>query len=359
MAAMLINFFSYAHEKHSITKTNYMKHFKTSHFTLTACYFIMLFAYCIAMDSCITINTGKCCTDNCVDITNAVLTKRSPHCKDYVGKYCAVVRDIDNDTTFKAGFSIKHLGNKCVWYTDALPNHNFNDNPTDSFPNRVKAQVYRFEIPDNPVFAASKTPLSLDYYNAILLNGALVDLLSDGCCCPPPPPGSLPGTPIPGCGEIIGCSDTSNPWRKDPMSPLAGFHPDSHNAHSQADGTYHYHGDPRALYDTTGATESPLIGFAADGFPIYGPYINDLGTIRKVKSGYKRIGGNRPADSCPAGTYDGTFIQDYEYKPDVGDDLDECNGMWRNGHYGYYLTDIYPYMIRYFRGTPDPSFKKY
>jgi len=302
---------------------------------------IILFFICIVTNNC---KPNECCPPECVDITNAILTNRSPYCKDYVGKYCAIVTDINYDTTFKAGFTIKHVGDKCIWYTDALPNHDFNDSKTDTFPNHVRTQIYRFEITDNPTFAPSVTPLSLDYYNAILLNGALVDLLSDGCC---------------GVGdEIIGCNDIANPYRKDPMSPKAGFNPDSHNAHCQADGTYHYHGNPNALYDTSGKTESPVIGFAADGFPIYGPYINDGGTIRKVTSSWQRHPMKREADSCPRVSDEpGTFINDYRFVNGSGD-LDSCNGMMRGGHYGYYLTDRYPYIIKYFKGKPNESFKK-
>ena len=290
---------------------------------------------------------------HCKDITNVVLNKQSPFCQDYVGRYCATAKDINYDTIFHANFSIDHVGNKCIWHTDAIPNHNFDDNKDEPFPNRVRNQNYVFEMPDKPNFAPTKTPLSLDYYNAILLNGAVVDLLSDGCCCEE--------YGIEGCGNgITGCSEISNPWRKDPMSPKAGFKPDSHHAHAQEDGTYHYHGPPVALYDTSGKKESPVIGFAADGFPIYGPFINDHGTIRKVRSSYVLIKGKRPADSCPKDTpYDGIFIQDYVYDPvHSGGDLDECNGMVRNGHYGYYVTYTYPYMIKFFKGTPDSSFMK-
>lgn len=289
------------------------------------------------------------------DITNAVLTETSPLCKDYVGSYFANVKDVNNHVNFEANFSIEHKGNKYIWQTDALPNHDFNDNTVANFPNKVREQAFKFEMTDDPKFASSKTPLSLTYYNAILLNGALVDLLSDGCCCLT--------LNAPGCGDgIIGCNDMSNPWRKDPVSPKAGFMPDSHNAHAQEDGTYHYHGNPQALYDRSGSKVSPVIGFAADGFPIHGPFINDNGTIRKVKSSYKLIPGTRPVGSCPnlrgEINYDGTYIQDYQYRPGSGD-LDECNGMIVDGQYGYYLTEEYPYMIKFFKGTPDPSFQKH
>jgi hypothetical protein len=286
----------------------------------------------------------------CKDITNAILTRNSPFCKNYVGNYCATVKDVNVDTTFNAKFSISHIGGVCIILTDAIPNHDFNDNPEKAFPadNKVKKQNYRFVITDHPAFATRITPLSLDRYNAVLLDGAVVDLLSDGCCCH--------DKKI--CGDgIIGCNDINYPWRKDPMFRNGEFNPDSHNAHSQPDGTYHYHGPPNTLYDTSGEKESPVIGFAADGFPIYGPYINDNGTIRSVTSSYQLKTGDRPKNSCPGEEYDGTYIDDYEYVAGSGD-LDECNGMTRNGHYGYYVTFKYPYMINAFKGTPDDSFKK-
>ena len=103
-----------------------------------------------------------------------------------------------------------------------------------------------------------------------------------------------------------------------------------------------------------------MIGFAADGFPIYGPYIDDNGTIRRVASGYQLKTGDRvpqPGEGAfPGGSYDGTFIDDFEFT-DAGD-LDQCNGMTRDGTYGYYVTDTYPWVIGCFTGTPDASFLK-
>lgn len=74
-----------------------------------------------------------------------------------------------------------------------------------------------------------------------------------------------------------------------PMSSLNSFGTDSHNAHAQPDGTYHYHSSPLAMYAQDYAAVdsiSPVIGFAADGFPTYGPCVSDGGNIREVISGY-------------------------------------------------------------------------
>ena len=107
--------------------------------------------------------------------------------------------------------------------------------------------------------------------------------------------------------------------------------------------------------------ESPIIGFAADGFPISGSFFLDNGIARKALSSYrlKNEGGSRPGrdDTNPGGNYDGTYIQDFEYIKDSGD-LDECNGMVVNGSYRYYVTETYPWILGCFRGEIDDSFEK-
>ena len=125
------------------------------------------------------------------------------------------------------------------------------------------------------------------------------------------------------------------------------------------------------MYDQNCAVEnsiSPVIGFAADGFPIYGPCFNDNGNIREVLSGYvlKNSAGIRQAvvgyttpvanvGSIASNSYDGQFRGDYEYSAAVGD-LDACNGMLVDGQYGYYLTNSYPWVIGCYKGSVDASF---
>ena len=139
------------------------------------------------------------------------------------------------------------------------------------------------------------------------------------------------------------------------------FKVDIHNAHVQGDGTYHYHGNPNAMFDDSPSGDgSPLIGFAADGFPIYGSYILDdtTGSFRKVLSGYTLKEGTRgpQSNSNPGGSYSGIYEEDWEWT-NAGD-LDECNGMTFKGSYGYYVTDGYPYILNCFKGTINSSFQK-
>jgi hypothetical protein len=136
-----------------------------------------------------------------------------------------------------------------------------------------------------------------------------------------------------------------------------GFNVDSNNAHAQPDGAYHYHGPP-PIFNGDSGTPSGVIGFAADGYPIFGPYFDANGVIRKANASYRLKSGNRPSGAGdPGGSYDGTFRDDYEYVAGQGD-LDECNGMTVNGQYGYYVTEAFPYLVGCFMGTPDPSFNK-
>lgn len=283
------------------------------------------------------------------DITHKVLIKTDASCKGYVGSYKSSVTEKTTKTTFAGALKITVEGESCSFTSNLIPNHNFGD---VKFANAVAAGNQVFQVPTNPQIASKTTALSLRLDNGIFLNGVKLDLLAAACY-------GVGGEPL--GREKIGCFQPNIPWRYDPMFSENNFGTDSHNAHTQPNGTYHYHGNPRALYDTSGKTASSVIGFAADGFPIYGPYIDDKGTIRQVKSGYLLKSGKRVNQqgegAFPGGNYDGTFVDDYEWSASNGD-LDECNGMTLNGSYGYYVTNSYPWVLNCFKGTPDSSFNK-
>ncbi len=278
------------------------------------------------------------------DITGKIFVNRSVNCADYAASYKSQVKDVLNSSDFSGALTVSVNDTKCLFQTNAIPHHHFNDGER-SFPNKVSAQDDHYELPRTPAMAATVTPLSLQVDNAILLNGVKVDILAAGCYNV-------------GNGKV-GCNDMATPWRYDPMHKANGFEVDSHNAHSQPDGTYHYHGTPNAFYTAEAGTQSsPVVGFAADGYPIYGPYIALNDVITKVKSSYRLKSGTRPAGSAgPGGNYDGQFRDDYEYVAGLGH-LDECNGMTYNGAYGYYITESFPYILGCFKGTPDLSFHK-
>lgn len=274
------------------------------------------------------------------DITDVMLTNRSANCADYANTYSAGVTDVQNAKKFSASVAITVNSDSCVINSNAVPNHDFN--ATGNFGTRFAEQEHSFSLPANPEFALEPTALSLNLNNAVFLNGVKLDLLAAGCF---------------GVGNgSIGCFDMSTPYRYDPMGTEHKFGADEHNAHTQPDGTYHYHANPMALFEQENPNApSPVIGFAADGFPIFGSYIADGDILRRATSSYLLKSGTRPGG--PGGTYDGTFVDDWEYIAGSGD-LDQCNGMVQDGVYGYVVTETFPHVIGCFIGTPDPSFLK-
>ena len=120
--------------------------------------------------------------------------------------------------------------------------------------------------------------------------------------------------------------------------------------HPQQQGEYHHHVSPTCLYNQADSlNHSPIIGYAFDGFPIYGAYAytntNGTGPIKRMKSSYvlstatTRTNGPAVSASYPAGC----FIEDYSYVAGSGD-LDERNGRYcvtpeyPNGTYAYFVT---------------------
>jgi|FLOH01.1.fsa_nt_gi hypothetical protein len=277
------------------------------------------------------------------DISDVLLSNRRAECSYYAENRISSVLDIKRNILFAGSLQFTVEGEECIINSNSIPNHDFNDSSA-SFATNVSAVNAEYRIPTTPAFAPSTTAISLTTDNAVLLNGVKVDLLAAGCF---------------GVGDgKIGCNNINQPWRYDPMSPLAQFGTDQHNAHTQPDGSYHYHGNPQALFDQDPSSESPVIGFAADGFPLFGSFIDDGGQIRAATSSFQLKAGSRPTGSGnPAGNYDGEFRDDYEYVAGSGD-LDECNGMMRNGVYGYYVINQHPWILACYKGTPNASFNK-
>jgi hypothetical protein len=157
-------------------------------------------------------------------------------------------------------------------------------------------------------------------------------------------------------------------------------------------GNYHHHQNPSAfnldltvisticnlyaadgLYAIDSTQHSPLVGFAYDGFPIYGAYAyqntNGTGPIVRMKSGY-HLRNITQRTTSPSGatvttgppvstTYPlGYFREDYEFISSTQTDvLDEHNGRfcitpeYPNGTYAYFCTvdanwnSAYPYVV--------------
>lgn len=277
-----------------------------------------------------------------VNITDRILSNRAASCSEYAGQYDSSVTDIARSLNFAGTLSISVANGICTFDSNNIPNHDFGQG--GNFATPVSAVNHRYTMPAIPALATTPTALTLEWDNAVMLNGVKVDIWAAACY---------------GVGDgKIGCNNPNQAWRYDPMSPKNNFGTDNHNAHTQPNGAYHYHGNPNALFEAHSLQNSPVIGFAADGFPIFGTYFDDKGEVREARSSYRLKNGTRPSGSGnPGGSYDGTYRDDYEYVEGLGD-LDSCNGMTVNGIYGYYVTDAFPYMMYCFSGTPDTSFRK-
>lgn len=120
--------------------------------------------------------------------------------------------------------------------------------------------------------------------------------------------------------------------------------------HPAPNGEYHHHVSPNCLYNINDNTNhSPIIGYAFDGFPIYGAYgytnANGTGPIKRMLSSYSttttatRVNGPAVSSTYPAGC----FLEDYVYTAGSGD-LDDHNGRfcvtpeYPSGTYAYFVT---------------------
>jgi len=226
--------------------------------------------------------------------------------------------------------------------SNGIPNHGHGNFPNPHNPNTISAQHYNFRVPVNPQLTGSLSPLGM-YPFGVAVNGIPFD---------------------PGAAEWWNNNRNSG-WQYEALGGSVDLGVDQNNAHVQPTGAYHYHGLPTGLITYQGTEKhSMLLGYAADGFPIYALYgykkADDAGSgIKRLASSYRIKSGTRPGG--PGGKYDGAYVQDYEYVKDGGD-LDECNGRtgvtpdYPQGTYYYVITEKYPYIPRCFRGTPDASF---
>ena len=113
-----------------------------------------------------------------------------------------------------------------------------------------------------------------------------------------------------------------------------------------------------------GQDHSPIIGWAYDGNPIYGPYAVVDGSKKYIESSYRKLASQR-VDGPDISIYPaGFFVEDFTYVEGTGD-LDEHNGRFAatpefpNGVYAYYST-VNPIQVQNanspFDGVRTPTF---
>jgi|GEM_PF-1521559 len=243
--------------------------------------------------------------------------------------------------------------------SNAIPNHTVGQFPTQGNPNTISEQNKVYTIDLTPELASNTTyvyDLGIDkgkpnYVFGVAVNGVKFE---------------------PSANEYFINTETNQPnyeWTLEPLSDEVNLGEDYNNAHVQPNGEYHYHGTPTGLVANFDKSKMTLVGWAADGFPMYYKmgYKNPMdpnSEVVKLKSSYALKEGERPGDgiSAPNGKYSGKYVRDYEFLNDYGD-LDECNGRtgvtpeFPKGTYYYVVSDEFPSASRCFTGTPSDDFK--
>jgi len=231
---------------------------------------------------------------------------------------------------------------------NAIPNHAVGTFPNANNPNPIRVQQINATFPLRPAIANANGSNVMVPGHAI--NGVKFEPGTGGTCDSANPPN---------CTAI----GSTGAWRMEALAPSAfNFGTDDNNAHVQPTGEYHYHGLPTGLINKLGeGTAMTLVGWAADGFPIYARYgygsANDATSATKTLVSSWRIKAT-PDIGRPAITLYplGSFLQDYEYVAGLGD-LDQCNGRtgvtpeFPNGIYYYVITQTFPFVGRCLRGS--------
>ena len=169
--------------------------------------------------------------------------------------------------------------------SDGIPNHKTGHFPNADNPNKILKQHYAFKIPRKPRVADKPT-----------------------------------ATPFGPIGVAINGIPFYNQYNREGRDAVRLEVFDSCCGHPDQAGRYHYHKYPvcvKSPFKEAPSGHSPLIGFAFDGFAIYGPNGED---------------GKPPSD------------------------LDECNGHTDTTRgYHYHVTAGYPYVLGAYHGVVEKS----
>ena len=262
------------------------------------------------------------------------------------GRFQQTAQAATGTTKNEVGITIE--GGYRIIKSNGWPDHAPGAFPRRGNPNTTTAQSYNFRVPLKPAVAAAPTHGG-GWWWGVALNGVPFES---------------------GTGETWN-NDPRSGWRYEAATGFLNLGLDEHNAHVQPNGSYHYHALPTGLVERLGGDGKKmlLIGWAADGFPLYTNFAyanakDAKSALRKMKSSYRVKTGARPTqEGGPGGSYDGRFTQDFEYVKDSGD-LDENNGRigvtpeFPDGTYYYCVTAEFPFIPRHWHGVPDASFSK-
>lgn len=190
---------------------------------------------------------------------------------------------------------IRHDDRALIIDSQGYPNHPTAVFPNSGNPNSIRVQQFQFRLPLKPQLANEITRVPMGPIG-VALNGVVF----------------------------------FNPFEQGGMNAVAGYSEvwlDSCCGHPQQTGVYHYHKYPvcvKSPFKDDGKQHSPIIGFAFDGFPIYGPY---------------------ESNDVMAKDLDGAAA------------LDVCNGHAdeQRGYHYHVTPGKFPYVIGGYAGVPERS----
>lgn len=326
--------------------------------------------------------------------TNPAITSWLQNTTNIMGRhYVSGNSTAINDNVAANVQSVKYSTNSVYVSTNGIPAY-VTGPFLDGNPSLASSQNAIFKFPLNPTKNTGTATATTGGNIGVFINGVALFDYRDGVSWKNST-SSLCGGPInpPCAGDGV--------WNRDAIvAERSGF--DCAKGHP-AMGNYHHHQNPSAfkldknivsticnLYDADGlyvidsTKHSPLIGFAYDGFPIYGAYAykntDGTGGIVRMKSSYSlrnittrttyADGSTVTAGPAVSTTYPlGYFREDYQYNASTQPDyLDEHNGRfcktpeYPNGIYCYFATvdanwnSAYPYAVGpYFYGVKSAA----
>lgn len=175
----------------------------------------------------------------------------------YVDLFSYHQRDSNKDGIDNVRLS--HDGNFLIMRSQGYPNHPTAVFPNSGNPNRIRVQDFTFRLPLEPRLADAVTRVPMGPIG-VALNGVVF----------------------------------FNPFEAGGMNAIEGYSEvwlDSCCGHPQQHGVYHYHKYPSCVkspFPDDGKQHSPVIGFAFDGFPVYGPY-EEAGVMAKDLKGERAL----------------------------------------------------------------------
>ena len=190
---------------------------------------------------------------------------------------------------------LRHDSQFLIMESQGYPNHPTAIFPNSGNPNTIKLQKFVFRLPLEPKMADKITRLPMGPVGTAL-NGVVF----------------------------------FNPFEAGGMNAVEGYSEvwlDSCCGHPSPTGVYHYHKYPSCVkspFADDGKQHSPVIGFAFDGFPVYGPY-EESGVMAKDLKGERA--------------------------------LDVCNGHHddQRGYHYHVTPGRFPYILGGYAGVVEPS----